>query len=416
MNIEFEIQVADKIFNEYKRFGYTQSVKNKILMLRSSDNFVNIVRMLGNKDTELLKKIFCENAIKFDYKAIKGFSVEHQMMWALRNGKKNMGSDEKRIFEDCVHSENLDWALYQYMSGFGEVNRDILTPDGSGWGLHLEVKKSPYDESSTARDIIIKEMKLGGDNLDRKLTAQTYFSKKAVTGEFIDIVLENNPSEDILKLLLFCCYQPYEKRVELARAYAKTATNPTAIIGVLNEDTNFRHKEGISEYASSVYERGSEVPNELYRIMFSRDDFFTGKTSNEIYDYTKRYFQNYHLTQFVEASTLETLVNKAVASFDDKMYAKNLLYFILKNEEYRRILLDAIENNLTSSEIVNLVNRYSYDEESLRQALYKRYVYKWRVDEELERRAMSERIMDSLLLDLSQKVKKKENATSPAEA
>ncbi len=411
MHFNMEAEIADKIINEYEKAGYTQSVKNKILMFRSNECFGKIIARIGRQNSELFKKILEEKIIKLDYDAVKkNFGSDQQLLWALRNGKKNMGKDEKRILEEYAHKENVCWALYSYMSEFGEVNEDIMTPDGSGWGINIEVQKSPYGEDLTPKEVIIKEMQAGGRELEAELDAQTYFSKKVVSSELVDLVLQNNPRESLLKTLLMCCYQEYEKRVELAKTYAQIVENPRSIMGFLNveKEDYFQFRERYKGYAHNLYEWGDDAKNEVLQIAMGREAFLVDQTAEDSFKFVKRFFWSYYQAKNISLETLEVLANTASATFRDSIYTKKLLYYTLPSVELKEVVLGAIENKLTSEEITNLIDISSYDAKGYEEYITKRYSgYGWKINIELEKRKNEEAQMNYELLKVKQRVEEK---------
>ena len=407
----FRTQKIAKLINEeYKKYNYTQSVRNKILMFRTSKGFGSILAML---DDDLLKKVFQEKAIKINYDIARHFDERQKLAWALRNGKKNLGNDEKKILAEHAHKDNVRWAVWQYMKDFGEVNEDIMSPDGSGWGMGLEVQKSPYGEDLTAEEVIIKEMQEGGCYLEQYIDAATYFSKKVISNKLVDLVLQNNPSNTLIGTLLSCCYQEYEKRVELARTYAKTAEYASQIVRFLNVERNtyFTQKGSNSQFAHTIYEKGNEVYNELYQTALNRGDFFDGVSEKDIYKGVKDFIRSWENVSLISFSTLEKFTDVAVSKLRDNVYTKQILRYTLADEKLTNMVLTAIENNLTSEEIQKLINQISYDAKEIEDVFIKLHWDKHWIDERIEEYELAERVLDAKLFDVKQRVKVKETAT-----
>ena len=402
MDILRESKIAENIRNEYRKFGYTQSVRNKILMFRSSERFGNILSML---DDDLLKKVFQEKAIKINYDIACHFNERQKLAWALRNGKKNLGKDEKKILAEHAHKENVRWAVWQYMRDFGEVNQDIMSPDGSGWGMNIEVQKSPYGEDLTAEEVIIKEMQQGGCYLEQYIDAATYFSKKVISNKLVDLVLQNNPSNAVVGTLLSCCYQEYEKRVELARVYAKTAESARQIIGFLNVERNtyFNLKSANNKFAHTIYEQGNEVYNELYQTALNRGDFFDGVSEEDIYKGVKQFINSWKNVSLISFPTLEKFTSVVVAKLRDNVYTKQILRYTLPDEILTNMILNAIGNNLKGDEIQSLINKSSYNAKEIEDVFVQLHWDKSWIDEKIKEYELAERVIDSKLFDVKVK-------------
>ena len=402
MDILRESKIAENIRNEYRKFGYTQSVRNKILMFRSSERFGNILSML---DDDLLKKVFQEKAIKINYDIACHFDERQKLAWALRNGKKNLGKDEKKILAEHAHKENVRWAVWQYMRDFGEVNQDIMSPDGSGWGMNIEVQKSPYGEDLTAEEVIIKEMQQGGCYLEQYIDAVTYFSKKVISNKLVDLVLQNNPSNAVVGALLSCCYQEYEKRVELARVYAKTAESARQIIGFLNVERNtyFNLKSANNTFAHTIYEQGNDVYNELYQIALNRNDFFDGVSEEDIYKGVKQFINSWKNVSLISFPTLEKFTSVAVSKLRDNVYTKQILRYTLSDEMLTNMILNAIGNNLKGDEMQSLINKTSYDAKEIEDVFVQLHWDKSWIDEKIKEYELAERVIDSKLFDVKVK-------------
>ena len=171
-----ENSVAEKIISDFKKFGYNAKLKSAIYRCKGMSCFGGILRRISINCDELISCIFDDKEIKLGYDELKSLKTFQRKDWINRNKKDKNSLIQKTISKlqadlnaeeiEMARHDDVQWAVYQYMNGFGGTNDDIMNPDGIAWVFNRqEVLPSNNGKGKTAEEIIVNELKNGGEYL-----------------------------------------------------------------------------------------------------------------------------------------------------------------------------------------------------------------------------------------------------------
>ncbi len=415
------VNIATRIVQEYKQYGYTQSVKNKILMFRSDKNFAELVAKLAYRDFDLFKKIIREKEIKFNYSQVTSFfnPIEFRLEWALRNGVKGMGFDEKRVLSDISFRQNIAWAFQQYTTSYHAVRFSAIYPNQKNphEGKIQKIQRFPGSEQLTAREILEKELKEHPNVVEDIIDEQTFDDELIISPELVDIILANNPSESLLHTLLYRTYQRGKSRGDLLEKYAEIAESPDSVMNFLDSEKRRCSVASPSDYdspADSIYltyfnlfRTHIKAVDRAMEIAFGRDDYFAGAEDFEIHtELQKRVYHYTDVNAYVCGDALKALAKTAFKTLRERSLVKEkaeLRKFLLYgNRNVVDIMTKAFIDIASTGHIDELLGVLSYNKEDVVQLFMSCYEDESQVESILQNFGRYEEKLNEKLLGIKE--------------
>ena len=378
-----ENSVAEKIISDFKKFGYNAKLKNAIYRCKGMSCFGEILRRISIGNDELINCIFNDKEIKLGYDELKSLKTSQREDWINRNKKNKNPLVQKTISKlqadlnaeeiEMARHDDVQWAVYQYMNGFGGTNDDIMNPDGVAWVFNRqEVLPSVDGKGKTAEEIIVNELKNGGEYLATYLGALTYFNSKQISADFAKIILDNNPSVDILSELMFGFYFDSDVRYEVAKVFAKKAPAEKVKRFIDYELENYR-KYQYSDFNKFFYDYNTflnnsrERYNHLKQELFKKEDFFYWTKDNDgVLRYSKTILCSYDPSQELR-DYVDHWYNKTYEVFADavtkRLRTSDEMIRLLRcsHDDLLDLMLKSIEKNLSLEEIETMYADYDRD-------------------------------------------------------
>ena len=378
-----ENSVAEKIISDFKKFGYNAKLKSAIYRCKGMSCFGGILRRISINCDELISCIFDDKEIKLGYDELKSLKTFQRKDWINRNKKDKNSLIQKTISKlqadlnaeeiEMARHDDVQWAVYQYMNGFGGTNDDIMNPDGIAWVFNRqEVLPSNNGKGKTAEEIIVNELKNGGEYLATYLGALTYFNSKQISADFAKIVLDNNPSVDVLSELLFGFYFDSDVRYEVAKVFAKKAP-AEKFEHFINYELEKYRKYQYSDFNKFFYDYNTflnnsrERYNHLKQELFKKEDYFDwAKDNDSVLRYSKMTLCSYDPNQELR-DYVDHWYNKTYEVFADavtkRLRTSDEMIMLLRcsHDDLLDLMLKSIEKNLSLEEIETMYADYNKD-------------------------------------------------------